>query len=785
MASIIPGYNYDIFISYRQNDNKYDGWVTEFVDNLNKELEANIKDRISVYFDINPHDGLLETHSVDQSLEDKLKCLIFIPIISRTYCDPKSFAWQHEFVVFNKLAKEDQFGRDIRLAGGNVASRILPVKIHDLDPEDISLLEKELGGVLRSIEFIYKSSGVNRSLRANEDHPQDNINKTYYRDQINKVANAVKEIMTALKKHDQQDEEVSVESIIEKPVSRGILNTKSIAGSIIVLIFVLLGVLFIPKPFKLDKSVAVLPFKDISPNQDQEYIAAGFVEAILDQLYHIGDLKIISNTSSSRYKDSNLPLKKIAKELGASSILEGSVQKIGDSIRIVTQLIDAKTDIHLWSETYNRDFAGIFSIYSEVAQNVTKELKAVLTSKESDLIQTVVLTTNQSAYDLYLKGNNSSNRSLAIEMYTEAIKEDSLFAAAYAKRANAHLALWWFKNEGWQDHDSLGLKDIEKALSLQPELVETKIAQGYYYYWVKHDYDKALEIIYELKSESPNIAALYNLSANILRRQGKWKESIIDRKCAVQLNPANPETSWQLGLTHLQLHQYNNAIKWFRKGLSINPDFSRSNDRIFDAYLYKTADLEIAVKESGLRIEDRQYKEYYYNRDYEYLIELINKDSTIVTNQYTYEPKTFRLALIYYLSGNKSNCKTYSDSAIIDLKEEIKEIPDDDRFYSTLGKSYAFIGDKTLAVEFGKKAVELKPIKLDVLQGTYREQDLMEIYIFTGDYDLAMDKMEYLLSIPGFLYVGEIKNDPIYDNLRNLPRFKKIIDSAPKKIKAK
>ena len=126
MASIIEGYNYDIFISYRQNDNKYDGWVTEFVDNLNKELEANIKDKLSIYFDINPTDGLLETDSVDKSLEGKLKCLIFIPIISRTYCDSKSFAWQHEFCAFNKLAKEDKFGRDIKQASGNVSSRILP-----------------------------------------------------------------------------------------------------------------------------------------------------------------------------------------------------------------------------------------------------------------------------------------------------------------------------------------------------------------------------------------------------------------------------------------------------------------------------------------------------------------------------------------------------------------------------------------------------------------------------------------------------------------------------------
>ncbi len=210
MASLFPGYKYDIFISYRQKDNEYDGWVTEFVNNLKRELHATFKEEISVYFDANPQDGLLETHIVDESLSKKLRCLIFIPIISQTYCDPQSFAWQYEFCAFNKLAKGDRFGRDIKLPGGNVASRILPVKIHDLDPEDKLLLENEIGGVLRSIEFIYKSAGVNRPLRANEDHPQDNLNKTYYRDQINKVANAIKEIINGLKHKEEDRGESSV-----------------------------------------------------------------------------------------------------------------------------------------------------------------------------------------------------------------------------------------------------------------------------------------------------------------------------------------------------------------------------------------------------------------------------------------------------------------------------------------------------------------------------------------------------------------------------------------------
>jgi hypothetical protein len=199
MASLIPGYEYDIFISYRQKDNKYDGWVTEFTDNLKRELEATFKEEIGVYFDMNPHDGLLETYDVDESLKEKLRCLIFIPVISHTYCDPKSFAWEHEFKAFIEDASKDQFGLKIKLPNGNVANRVLPVRIHDLDAEDIKLCESSLGGALRGIEFIYKSPGVNRPLRVREDKLQENVNKTIYRDQINKVANAVKDIFSGIR----------------------------------------------------------------------------------------------------------------------------------------------------------------------------------------------------------------------------------------------------------------------------------------------------------------------------------------------------------------------------------------------------------------------------------------------------------------------------------------------------------------------------------------------------------------------------------------------------------
>jgi hypothetical protein len=199
MPSLIPDYEYDIFISYRQKDNKYDGWVTEFVDNLKKELDATFKDDISIYFDENPHDGLLETHNVDKSLEGKLKSLILIPVISQTYCDPKSFAWEREFIAFKRIISEDKLGENVTLANGNIADRILPVRIHDIDAEDMTLYQSATGSIMRPVDFIYRLPGVNRSLRAKDDEQIRDAEQILYRDQINKVANAIKEIIDSLK----------------------------------------------------------------------------------------------------------------------------------------------------------------------------------------------------------------------------------------------------------------------------------------------------------------------------------------------------------------------------------------------------------------------------------------------------------------------------------------------------------------------------------------------------------------------------------------------------------
>lgn len=195
-SAIIAGFNYDIYISYRPNDNKL-GWITEFVKHLQDELASTLKDRVNIYFDKEQGNGLLETRQVSKSMEGKLNCLILIPIVSHTYCDTSSLSWQHELVAFNRLSGASNFGREIRLKDGNVSSRILPVCIHELDEDDRRLIEKELSMALRSVDFIYQEPGVNRPLKPDDD-AKENLNKTSYRNQLNKLANAIGEVVKGM-----------------------------------------------------------------------------------------------------------------------------------------------------------------------------------------------------------------------------------------------------------------------------------------------------------------------------------------------------------------------------------------------------------------------------------------------------------------------------------------------------------------------------------------------------------------------------------------------------------
>ncbi len=521
MPSLIPGYKYDIFISYRQKDNKGDRWVSEFVEALKTELESTFKEEIIVYFDINPHNGLLEIHDVDASLKEKLKCLVFIPIISRTYCDPKSFAWEHEFKEFVEQASNDELGMKVKLPDGNVASRVLPVKIHDLDPEDKTLLENELGGVLRSIEFIYKEAGVNRPLKPNDD-PKENLNKTNYINQINKVANAVKEIITGLHQYEEKNEEAPKE--ISKPefVPQKKNKTKILFGSIIALVLIVSGLLLIPKLFKsekqIEKTIAVLPFRNDSRDIENQYIIDGTMEAILDNLCKVADLTVISRTSVEQFRNTTKPIPEIAKKLNVNYILEGSGQKYGDNIRLTVTLIDAANDKQIWSSPYEGVTDNIFRLQSQISEAIASELKAIISPEEKLLIEKVP-TKSLIAYNLFTQARSehmkfwSDNKNItglkkALILYKQVLQYDSTYAQAYSG-----LALGYLNKRAVQTNLNTNFLDsvkfyADKAISCNDRLDEAFYARAIYYD-SKGDYDKSLKDCNTAIEINPNYSSAY------------------------------------------------------------------------------------------------------------------------------------------------------------------------------------------------------------------------------------------------------------------------------------
>jgi len=507
MASLIEGYEYDIFISYRQKDNKHDGWVTEFVNQLKGELESTFKEEISVYFDINPHDGLLETHDVDASLKEKLKCLVFIPIISRTYCDPKSFAWVHEFKAFIELASIDPFGLKVKLPGGNFTNRVLPVLIHDLDTDDKKLVESELGTHLRGIEFIYKEPGVNKPL-ISEDDEKKNLNNTKYRIQINKVANAIKEIITAIRQYSPQHEKVRKEAFKPLPIPEKDSKTKIIAISITAIVLIFLGLILTPKIFRsngqLQKSIAVLPFHNYSGNPDQEYMSDGLTDEIINHLYKIKSFdKVVSLSSVLTYKGTTKKIPMIADELKVNYILEGTYKKIGDQVRVTAQLIEPKNDKHLWQQEYDQPYKEIILIQSKIALQIAANLNAFLTSSEKQIIQKIP-TSNQEAYG-YLQKAIIHSYTFSTDIHTDfdyykkgkdlalkAIELDPNYSDAYAWAGTYTLyAGAWSGNKELPGAILDALPFIDTALELDQNNSLAHFIMAIINEWGRWDYIKA------------------------------------------------------------------------------------------------------------------------------------------------------------------------------------------------------------------------------------------------------------------------------------------------------
>ena len=605
MASLIPGYEYDIFISYRQKDNKHDGWVTEFVENLKGEIDATFKEDISIYFDENPHDRLQDTHNVDKSLEGKLKCLIFIPILSRTYCDPNSYAWQFEFLPFIRMASEDDIGRDIRLKGGNVASRIMPVRIHDLDAEDVKLFEKETGSVLRSLDFVFKTSaGVNRPLRANEDHPNENLNKTFYRDQVNKVAIAIKEIIAGIRsnpaEHGEKEipqgksqDKVTTDRKPGKHPEAYKLTKGKIVPAVIVAIIAAALVITNLKLFRKDKfqdirdpegkiSIAVMPFENLTGDTTLNWFSRGISSLIINGLGGSSELAVLDDQTmyevmesiNHSFSASITPslAREAAEKAKAETYITGSFQGKEGKYRILVNLTDTRNGGIIWTNKVEGDLNS--SEYLLLTDSLCTEIKDYLEIKsleqKADYDFREAYPRSAEAYRYFIEGVNlilDSEYKSAVQVLQKAIDIDSTFTFASFYMAFAY---------------NFGQNQFEQATANTNE-------------WIQR--------AYRTKDRLP---LKYQKWLNLWHTCQFDKDGQDIVQCLNLLENAGIESRLvllDLGVTYNDfLHQYNKAIEAYKKIELIS--MARDNDWKYDRYYqeYSTTLLSVDNPEEALRI---------------------------------------------------------------------------------------------------------------------------------------------------------------------------------------
>lgn len=646
MAAILPGYEYDIFISYRQNDNKRDGWVTNFVEALKDELEATLKNPVSIYFDVNPHDGLLESHQVGASLEKKLKCLVFIPIVSQTYCDTESFAWKHEFLPFNKMAHEDELGMNITLAGGNVASRVLPIKIHDIDAEDQQMVEKELGGIMRAIDFIYKEAGVNRPLKPSDDRNL-NLEKTDYHNQINKVANALKEIGKSLVKSSQTDEP---ERPSAKRETSPVRNTKEKKSKTLSLKLIL-GVLFIPliilaayysyqnyytqenSAESLDKSIAVLPFRNDSNDPSNIYFCNGLMEDIINQLAQIPDMRVPSATSMLYYRDNPKPYEEIIKELNVSYLLEASVRKMTGKAILNITLIDAEQNEQIWSDRIEMDLSvkDLFDVQFDVADAVANKMRIAMDDSKIE-----IPTSSYQAYDNFIKARGlikfwdlGKNRQ-ALDLLLAAVKLDSQFLNAFVYLGQSYGQRAELSDGGsWLDsaqHYSA------KAYEMDRHDAGAINALGYANVLAGNNL-KGLDLYLQAEKINPNTP--YNYAGWCYHRLGEFDEAILWTIKNIKDDPNNTIYYVDMGNACNALGLFDYTKDYCDRALEINADNSFIYDNLWEME-FRKGNYKEAIEYSNHAYKmTKQLKYQAYEGIFYYKMDSLEKASARFSNNFS------------------------------------------------------------------------------------------------------------------------------------------------------
>jgi TolB-like protein/Tfp pilus assembly protein PilF len=548
------------------------------------------------------------------------------------------------------------------------------------------------------------------------------------------------------------------------------------------------------------KSIAVLPFENRSENKANAYFADGIQDEILTLLSKIADLKVISRTSTLQYQGKPRNLTEIAKQLGVANILEGSVQKAADQVRVNVQLLNAQTDSHLWAETYDRKLTDIFGVESEIAKRIAESLQAKLTGREEQALA-VKPTNNPEAYDAYLRGLAFEARSdfdalgKAISSYEQAVELDPNFALGWARLSRGH-ALLYVREAGdiTAARRDAAKSALDTAQKLQPDSPETLLALGYYQYWVLRDYQLAKTTFKRVQKMLPGSSDALKALGAVSRREGHWDQSVTYWEQALALDPRNVELLVRAASTYAELRQFQAALKLYDRALDIvpnEPNLMASKAGIYQAegnleqagkFLSQIdaqtpSPIALGIKMTQLRLE----------RNYAEVIRLLQaRLARPPSASETIKAITrVELALHQRVGGDTAGAKVAAEQARTTLEQLCKNQPDNPDFGALLSLAYAALGEKNSALKEAERAIMLLPSAKDRVYGPSFEEDLAVIQTMFGANSQAISTLARLLQTPyygGFYFETPVtpallRLDPLWDPLRADPAFQKLCEA--------
>jgi TolB-like protein len=544
---------------------------------------------------------------------------------------------------------------------------------------------------------------------------------------------------------------------------------------------------------KIDKSIAVLPFENLSDEKENAYFADGMQDDILTNLSKIGDLKVISRTSVMSYRGSGTHnARDIGKALGVATLLEGSVRRIGNRVRVNVQLINANNDEHIWAEDYDRDLTDVFAIQTDLAQRIASALQAKLSPNEKALLDRRP-TQNPDAYLLFVQAHDyASKREMfrdtsakAEPLFEQSIKLDPSFALAFAGLSMVESWLYHTSDPVPARREKARL-NADEALRLQQDLPEGHLALGFSYYYGDRDYERALAEFEIARRGLPNESQAYLAIGSIQRRQGKWAESNANLEKAATLDPKNTNVLINLCYSYMAQRDFESANKTVDRLIATSPQsFQAHGLKGFVALQWK-GDLSAAEKvfssmpsetDPGLMTLARVWI-LRLKRNFPEALQVVQqfRGETLFNTTTAPCPKAFLEGEIYLVQGDEAKARTAFEHARVVSDQLLRAAPEDPARHGQHGLILAGLGQKQEALAEGKCAVELLPESGDAFDGPQETATLAQIYAWTGEFDEAFRLLDHLLVVPSNLTVPVLKLDPAWDPLRKDPRFQALIE---------